>query len=102
LNGVESRIAAMNYVNSDCSSGPLPEVRVVTPPASGELRMEPIKLAVSRNQSNSRAHCNGTIVDAVAVFYKSKEKYVGIDKLVLDVDFKSGTAKRFFYVIDVR
>jgi len=102
FSGSESRIAAMNYVNADCSSGPLPEVRIVTPPGSGDLRMEPIKYAVSRDKSNSRAHCNGKIVDAVAVFYRSKSDYVGVDRLVLDVDFKAGTVKRFIYAIDIR
>ena len=92
----------MNYVNIDCSSGPLPEVRIVTPPGSGELRMEPIKYAVSRGAKDTRAHCNGKIVDAVAVFYKSKADYAGVDKIVLDVDFKAGTAKRFIYAINIR
>ena len=102
LSGNKSRIAAMNYVNSDCTSGPLPEVRIVTPPGSGELRMEPIKYAVNRDKKNSRAHCNGTVVDAIAVFYKSKSEYAGADKVVLDVDFKAGQAKRFIYAIDIR
>jgi hypothetical protein len=102
LSGNESRIAAMNFVNADCSSGPLPQVRVVTPPGSGELRMEPIKYALNRDKNNSRAHCNGKIVDAVAVFYKSKSEYAGADQVVLDVDFKVGEAKRFIYAINIR
>jgi hypothetical protein len=102
LSGSESRIAAMNYVNMDCSSGPLPEVRIVTPPGSGELRMESIKYAVSRGAKNARAHCNGKIVDAVAVFYKSKADYAGSDEVILEVDFRAGTVKRFVYAIDVR
>jgi hypothetical protein len=101
LSGSESRISAMNYVNADCSSGPLPEVRIVTPPGSGELRMEPIKYALNRDKKNPRAHCNGTIVDAVAVFYKSKSDFAGADKVVLDVDFKAGAVKRFIYAINI-
>lgn len=102
FSGSESRIAAMNYVNTDCSSGPLPDVRVVTQPTNGELRMEPIKYPVNRSNDKLRAHCNGKIVDAVAVFYKSKDAYVGIEKLVLDVDFRHGAIKRFRYAIDIR
>jgi hypothetical protein len=102
FSGSESRIAAMNFVNADCSPGPLPEVRIVTPPSSGDVRMEPIKLAVSRDKSNARAHCNGKIVDAVAVFYKSKSDFAGADKVVLDVDFKAGTVKRYIYAINIR
>lgn len=102
FSGSDSRIAAMNYVNADCSSGPLPEVRVVTAPSGGDLRMEPIKYAVNRNKTNARAHCNGQIVDAVAVFYKSRSDFTGKDKIVLDVDFKAGSIKRFIYAIDIR
>jgi hypothetical protein len=102
LSGNESRIAAMNYVNADCSGGPLPAVRIVSQPSSGELRLEPIKYAVDRQAKNHRAHCNGKIVDAIAVFYRSKEQYVGADKVVLDVDFKHGGVNRYTYAIDVR
>ena len=102
FSGSESRIAAMNYVNTDCTGGPLPEVRIVSKPSSGELRMEPIKHAVNRDKKNARAQCNGKIVDAMAVFYKSKEQYVGADKVVLDVDFKHGSVSRYTYTIDVR
>ncbi len=102
FSGSESRIATMNFVNADCSPGPLPNVRVVTQPSNGELRMEPIKYAVNRQANDVRAHCNGKIVDAVAVFYKSREQYVGADKAVLEVDFKHGTIHRYTYAIDVR
>jgi hypothetical protein len=102
LSGSESRIAAMNFVNTDCSPGPLPEVRIVSSPSSGELRLEPIKYPVSRKDKSNLAHCNGKVVDAVAVFYKSKAQYVGADKVVLDVDFKHGTVNRYTYSIDVR
>jgi hypothetical protein len=100
--GNESQIATMNYVNMDCTSGPLPDVRVVTPPASGELRFDQIKYAVYRKKDNSRSHCNGKIVDAVGVFYRSKPDFAGADKVVVDVDFRDGNVRRFVYSIEVR
>ena len=102
LSGSESRIAAINFVNANCSSGPLPEVRVVTAPNSGDVRMEPIKYAVSRSKSDTLFRCNGNIVDAVAVFYKSKSDFTGADKVVLDVDFKVGIVKRYIFAINIR
>jgi hypothetical protein len=102
FSGNEARLSVMNYVNSDCSAGPMPDVRIVTPPTNGELRFEQIKYAVSRSKENSRHHCNGKIVDAVGVFYKSKEKYTGSEKAVVDVDFRDGTVRRFVYSIEVR
>jgi hypothetical protein len=102
FSGSESRIAAMNFVNADCSGGPLPEVRVVTPPSGGDVRMEPIKHTLSRDKKNHRAHCNGKIVDAVAVFYKPKSDFTGADQVVLDVDYKAGAIKRFMFAINIR
>jgi len=102
LSGNESRIAAMNYVNADCSGGPIPDVRIISQPSSGELRLEPIKHILDRQAKNRRAHCNGNTVDAVALFYKSKEQYVGADKVIVDVDFKHGKVSRYTFAIDVR
>lgn len=101
LSGSETRLAAMNSVNADCSPGSLPKVRVVTKPASGSVRIEPVKITVNRQATNHRAHCNGKIIGAVAVLYKSKEQYVGADKVVLDVDFRNGGVNRYTYTINV-
>jgi hypothetical protein len=102
FSGTESRIAAMTYGNTDCSPGPLADVRVVTPPANGDIRMEPVEHAVNRKPDNNRAHCNGKVVNAIGVFYKSKQDFVGVDKIVLDVDFHDGYIKRFTYQVEVR
>jgi hypothetical protein len=102
FSGSEFRIAAMGHVRTDCSGGALPEVRVVTPPGGGDVRQEPVKFPVSHEKSHPRARCNGKIVDAVAVFYKSKSDFAGADKVVLDVDFKVGVIKRFTYAINIR
>jgi hypothetical protein len=102
FSGSESRIAAMNYVNADCSGGPLPEVRVVTAPEGGDVRMEPIKHTLNRDKKNHRAHCNGKTVDAVGIFYKSKNGFAGADKVILDVDFKEGAIKRYIFAINIR
>lgn len=100
--GNETRIAAMHYVNTDCSSGPLPDLRIVTAPQNGEYRLDKIIYAVDRKPDDPRASCNGKPVDAVGVFYKSKPDFTGEDGLVVDVDFRTGTVRRFSYKIMVR
>lgn len=92
----------MNYVNTDCSSGPFADIRVVTPPSHGDIRMEPLDFPVNRKPDSGRAHCNGKIVKAVGVFYKSKQDFVGSDKVVLDVDFHHGYVRRYILQVDVR
>jgi len=102
FSGSESRIAAMNFVNADCSSGPVPNLRIVTPPQNGEYRLEEITIPVDRKADNSRAVCNGKPVKAVGVFYKSKPDFIGYDSIIVDVDFKRGVVRRFSYKITVR
>lgn len=100
--GNEARIAAMNSVYSDCSSGPVPVLRIVTAPKIGEYRLEEITIPLDRRADDERARCNGTPVHALGVFYKPNPDATGMDTLVVDVDFKNGRVRRFNYKITVR
>jgi hypothetical protein len=102
FSGNEIRIAAMQVVNADCTSGPIPLLRVATAAQSGEQRQEEVTVAVDRKAGDPRASCNGKPVTAVGVFYKSKEGFTGKDNVVIDVDFKNGNVRRFNYKITVR
>jgi hypothetical protein len=100
--GNEARIAALNYVNADCSSGPIPGLRIVTPPTNGEYRLEETSIPLDRPPDNSRAACNGKPVSALAIYYTAKAEFTGSDEMVIDVDFKNGSVRRFVYAITVR
>lgn len=102
FSGTEIRIAAMNNTRADCSSGPVPDVRVLTKPENGDLRMEEIRHVVDRPAKNARAHCNGKQVDANGIFYRSRLEFTGRDSVLLEVDFKNGSVRQFFYDITVR
>jgi hypothetical protein len=102
FSGNEMRIAAMQVVNADCTSGPTPLLRIATAPQNGEQRQEEITVPVDRKAGDPRANCNGKPVTAVGVFYKSKEGFTGKDNVAIDVDFKNGTVRRFNYKITVR
>src|SRR5258708_14417784 len=54
FSGNEFRFAAMNNVNADCSSGPVPDVRVLAKPANVELRMEETRAVVDSTPENRR------------------------------------------------
>ena len=98
----EARIAAMNYVNTDCTSGPLPSLRIVTEPKNGAYRLEETVIPVDRAAANSRSVCNGKPVSAIAVFYKPNAEYTGTDDMVIDTDYHDGNVSRFVYAITVR
>jgi hypothetical protein len=101
FSGGESMIAGMNNVNLDCSSGPIPEVRVVSPPIHGSMRTARTIVVASQNTDNL-ARCNGKLVDAAGVYYKSTVGFVGVDTVTVDVDFRYGTIRRFVYTLNVR
>jgi hypothetical protein len=98
----ETRVAAFNYVNVDCSSGPLPDVRVVTSPKNGAYRLEETSIPVDRKPDSNRAVCNGQPVSAVAVYYRANDEFTGVDDMVVDVDFHDGNVRRFIYAVAVR
>ena len=102
LSGNEVQISAMNFVNVDCSSGPVPNVRVVTPPKNGSVRLDQTTITVDRPKDNARAHCNGKSVKAMGVYYKSSSGFNGNDEVVFDTDFLEGTVWRYVVTINVR
>jgi len=102
LNGNETRLAAPNYLNMDCSSGPLPDVRIVEAPKNGAYRTEETTIAAERELSKPRAACNGKPINAIAVYYKPKPDFTGSDEMGIDVDFHDGTVRRYIYTITIR
>ena len=102
LAGNETRIAAPNYLNADCTSGPLPDLRVVAAPKNGAYRTEETSMPAERPAGDTRAGCNGKPVNAVAVFYKPAAAFTGADAMTIDVDFHNGTVRRYVYDITVR
>jgi hypothetical protein len=102
ITGNESPIGARHTVKADCSSRPIPVLRVITAPQNDEYRFEETTYAVERKPGDSRVACNGKKVDAVGVHYKSKADFTGADNTVIDVDFKNGTVRRFNFKITVR
>lgn len=102
FSGNELRLTYFYTVNSDCSSGPLVDVRVVKPPANGELSFQELRSRVEFKKDHFRAHCNGKLVDAIGAFYTSRDNFTGTDKMQIEVDYKTGFVRRYSLIIDVR
>jgi len=102
FSGNETRVAALNYVLSDCSSGPRPDIKILRSPANGDLRFVPITIPLARRATDPLAKCNGKIVNALGVFYKSKEGFTGDDAFLIDADYKLGQVYRHSYIVSVR
>ena len=102
FSGSESRISQLYLVQADCTAGPQAEWRVINKPKHGELRFERMTMPISLTASSPKAHCNGKPIDAIGVYYKSKDGFVGEDRITLDVNHNVGFVSRYVYVVDVR
>jgi hypothetical protein len=100
--GNEVTILYPNIVNEDCTSPKLPDVRMQAQPANGTVRMEPTTITLNRPRNDPRSTCNGKKVDAMAVYYKANEGFVGVERLVVRADFRSGNVREFVVLLDVR
>jgi hypothetical protein len=77
-------------------------VSVVMPPANGKVRFAEMQVPIQRAPGDPLSRCNGKPVDAVLVFYKSNAGFVGMDTVMIDVDFRHGVVRRFIYTLSVR
>jgi len=75
------------YINvkPDCTSGPLPTIRLVNPPANGTLTIRRGKV----NATNYKK-CLALEVPGFVAFYKSKPDFTGTDVATVEVTYPQG------------
>ncbi|EIM25958.1 hypothetical protein [Microvirga lotononidis] len=95
--GKAERLGVYGNVQKDCTSGPLPTVRVVTPPKNGELNVRSGKLKAGRI-----SRCPKLEATAQGIFYKAKPAYTGIDEVVYEVRSASGKVESHTVRITVK
>jgi len=83
--GKQERLGIYGNVGKDCTSGPLPTIRVVTPPKHGELNVRSGKLKAGRI-----SRCPKLEATAQRVFYKANSSYKGNDEIGYEVRSSSG------------
>jgi hypothetical protein len=83
--GKPQRLGVYGNVQKDCTSGPLPTVRVLTPPKHGELNVRSGKLKAGRI-----SRCPSLEPTAQGVFYKASATYRGTDEVSYQVKSASG------------
>src|SRR5664279_2257625 len=90
------RIAVFANVLPDCTGGPLPTVRLVTPPEHGTVIVKKAKL----NATNVK-QCLALEVPALVAFYKSVSDFAGTDTAVLEIKSAQGSGRLQRYSITV-
>ena len=83
--GKDVRVGAYINVLPDCSSGPLPTIRLVKPPAHGQVTVKKAKV----NATNYK-QCLALEVPGYIAFYRSAPDFIGDDPFTLEVRFPAG------------
>jgi hypothetical protein len=95
--GKPHRLGVYGNVQKDCTSGPLPTVRVVTSPKHGELNVRSGKLKAGRI-----SRCPKLEATAQGVFYKANPTYKGADEVSYEVRSASGKVESHTVKITVK
>jgi hypothetical protein len=95
--GKPHRLGVYGNVQKDCTSGPLPTVRVVTPPKHGELNVRSGKLKAGRI-----SRCPKLEATAQGIFYKASPTYKGADEVSYEVRSASGKVESHTVRITVK
>jgi hypothetical protein len=81
----DTQIGVYINVQSDCTSGPLPTIRLVSPPASGKVVVKSAKIKATNYKA-----CLALEVPAYIAFYKSPADFIGNDVMTIEVKFAGG------------
>src|SRR5262245_9816691 len=75
------------YINvrPDCTAGPLPTIRLVSPPSSGKVEVKPAKV-----KATNYKQCLALEGPAYVAFYKSSPDFLGDDILTIEVKYPQG------------
>ena len=95
--GKDIRIGVYINIQPDCTSGPLPTIRLLTPPAHGKVTVK--KGSVD---ATNYKQCLALSVPAYVAFYRSDKDFLGNDSVVLEVRYQGGKQEAQHIVITVR
>ena len=96
LSGRDTRLLIFTNVKADCTSGPMPTIRLVTPPANGKVAVRRGKL-----KATNIRNCLAIEVPALAAIYRSAADFEGSDTIVLEVRPAEGAPQLRRFTISV-
>lgn len=81
----DTQIGVYLNVQPDCTSGPLPTIRLATPPTSGKVVVKTAKVKATNYKS-----CLALEVPAYVAFYKAPAEFLGNDVMTIEVKYPNG------------
>ena len=83
--GKDIQIAVYLDVRPDCTSGPLPSIRLSIPPDHGSVDVKRANVTATNYKQ-----CLAIQVPAFVAFYRSRPDFAGVDVLTLEVKYPEG------------
>jgi len=87
--GKSVRLVIAPNLKKDCSSGPLPEIKVVTAPKNGSLITKAGKI-----KTPAKYRCPGKEAAVQAIFYQSNAGYTGEDAVGVEIKNADGEVEK--------
>src|SRR5262245_16234462 len=79
------RVGVYVNIRPDCTSGPLPSIKLTSPPENGSVTVKRARVTATNVKQ-----CLAVEVPAFVAFYRSRADFVGVDVLTLEVTFPGG------------
>jgi hypothetical protein len=83
--GVSVRVGIYTSIRPDCTSGPLPGIRLAEPPAHGTVSVKRAML-----KATNVKQCLAIDVPAFVAFYRAASNFSGADAFDLEINFAGG------------
>jgi hypothetical protein len=85
LAGRDARVGLYADLRPDCTSGPLPTIRLLVTPAHGVVIVKRATL-----KATNLKQCLATEMPALVVIYHSTKDYAGTDEFTLEISWPRG------------
>ena len=86
--GKETRIAVFFSVRSDCTTGPLPTIKLQLAPTRGKVSIKNAKV-----RATNVKHCLAIEVPAYVAFYRAEADFSGTEVVELEITEAGGNKK---------
>ena len=87
--GHDVRVGVYINIKSDCTTGPLPAIRLVASPAHGAVSVKRATL-----KATNIKQCLGVEAPAFVAFYRAPAEFTGLDVFELEIGFQDGRKQR--------
>jgi hypothetical protein len=94
--GRDVRVGIFTSIRPDCTSGPLPSIRLAAAPAHGTVTVKRGML-----KATNFRQCLATEVPAFVAFYRAAQDYNGADTFDLEISFAAGGKQLQHIRVDV-